>query len=78
MYPAVVDVKPLANYQLRLSFSNGEVKRFDMNPYLQMGLFRELTIKGMFETVKVSFDTICWSNEADIDPETLYQEGIPD
>ena len=78
MFPAVVDVKPLDNYQLRLSFSNGEVKRFDMNPYLHMGLFRELTMEGMFETVKVSFDTICWSNEADIDPETLYQEGIPD
>lgn len=75
MHPAVIHVSPLSDYQLRLSFSNGEVKNFDMKPYLNMGLFRELHKKEMFETVRVSFDTIAWANEADIDPETLYEGG---
>lgn len=75
MYPAVVEVFPLSNYHLRLAFANGEVKRFDMNPYLGIGLFRELTEKAMFETLAVSFDTVAWANEADIDPETLYLGG---
>jgi hypothetical protein len=78
MYPAVVHVLPLSNYHLRLAFANGEVKRFDMNPYLSIGLFKELTEEGMFETVKISFDTIAWANEADIDPETLYEGGKPE
>lgn len=77
MYPAVIQVSPVSNFYLKLQFSNGEVKLFDMKPYLSIGHFRELTGEGMFETVKVSFDTIAWANEADIDPETLYQESIP-
>ena len=77
MYPAVVGVSPLSKYQLRLAFANGEVKRFDMTPYLGIGLFKELTEKGMFETVAISFDTIAWANQADIDPETLYHGGEP-
>jgi hypothetical protein len=28
---------------------------------------------SIFNTVKVSFDSIEWENEADIDPEILYQ-----
>ena len=30
----------------------------------------------LFYTVKKSFDTIEWANEADFDPETLYQKSI--
>jgi Protein of unknown function (DUF2442) len=78
MYPAVVQVSPLSNYHLRLAFANGEVKLFDMTPYLGLGIFKELTEKGMFETVKISFDTVVWANEADIDPETLYVGGKPE
>lgn len=78
MYPAVVQVSPLSNYHLRLAFANGEIKRFDMNPYLGIGLFKQLTDKGLFETVSISFDTITWANEADIDPETLYQDSEPE
>jgi len=29
----------------------------------------------MFRTVRVSFDCIEWSNQADIDPEVLYQNS---
>ena len=29
----------------------------------------------MFNTVHVSFDTIEWNNEADLDPEILYKES---
>jgi hypothetical protein len=78
MYPAVVKVSPLSNFQLRIAFANGEVKRFDMKPYLNIGIFKELARKEMFETVRISFDTIAWANDADIDPETLYEGGESD
>jgi len=29
----------------------------------------------MFKTVKTSFDSIKWDNEADFDPEILYQKS---
>jgi hypothetical protein len=30
----------------------------------------------MFNSVRVSFDSIVWDNEADIDPEILYQDSV--
>ena len=75
MFFAVTDVAPLNNYMLRLKFKNGEEKVFDMKPYLEIGIFKELKDETIFKTAKVSFDTVEWANEADIDPETLYHES---
>lgn len=75
MYFAVKEVKPQDNYILILTFENGERRQFDMKPYLDMGIFRELKDLRLFKTVKTSFDSIEWDNEADFDPEILYQES---
>ncbi len=76
MYKAVIKVIPIENYQLNLTFENGENKIFDVKPYLHLGIFKELKNLEMFNTVKVSFDTIEWQNQADIDPETLYEDSV--
>ncbi|MEG0857158.1 MAG: DUF2442 domain-containing protein [Terrisporobacter sp.] len=77
MYLAIKDVKPIDNYKLILTFENKEVKLFDMSPYLNQGIFKDLKDENLFKAVKVSFDSIEWPNEADIDPETLYEDSIP-
>ncbi|MGL5712652.1 MAG: DUF2442 domain-containing protein [Paraclostridium sp.] len=76
MYLAVKEVKPIENYKLILTFENNEVKIFDMSPYLDKGIFQELKNENVFNAVKVSFDSIEWPNEADIDPETLYEDSV--
>lgn len=75
MYLAIKKVQPTSDYQLILTFENGEKRQFDMNPYLNIGIFRELKDVSKFNSVKVSFDTIEWDNEADLDPEMLYNES---
>jgi hypothetical protein len=75
MYLAVKKVQPLSNYHLIITFSNDEKRQFDMNPYLEIGIFKELKDIALFNSVRVSFDTIEWDNEADMDPETLYNES---
>lgn len=77
MYLSVKEVKPLDEYKLLLTFDNGEMRIFDMNPYLNKGIFKELRDTDIFSSVKISFDTIQWDNEADMDPEMLYEESIP-
>ena len=77
MYLSVKEVKPLDEYKLLVTFENGEVKLFDMKPYLNKGIFMELKNLSLFKSAKVNFDTVQWENEADIDPETLYADGIP-
>ena len=76
MYLAVKEVKPIDNYKLILTFENNEVKIFDMIPYLDKMIFQELKDENLFKAVKVSFDSIEWPNEADIDPEILYEDSI--
>jgi len=75
--PAIVKVMPADDFRLILSFADGEVRRFDMKPYLDNGLFTQLKDKGIFESVKVTFDTIEWSNKLDFDPEVLYEKSTP-
>ncbi|MBQ9012176.1 MAG: DUF2442 domain-containing protein, partial [Bacilli bacterium] len=76
-YLAVVsDVKPIENYKLILTFTDNSIKLFDMKPYLNKGIFKELKDEKVFKSVKVNFDSIEWSNGADIHPQTLYEYGI--
>jgi hypothetical protein len=75
MYLAIKNVKPHDNYMLILTFENGEKRQFDMKPYLDKGIFKELKDPKLFKTVKISFDSIEWANEADFDPEVLYQKS---
>jgi hypothetical protein len=77
MYLAIIQVKPQDDYLLLLTFENGEERQFDMKPYLEIGIFKELKDPSLFKTVKTSFDSIEWANEADFDPEVLYQKSQP-
>ena len=75
MYISVKSVRPLSGYQLLLTFENGEKKIFDMKPYLDKGIYKELKDENKFKTVRISFDSIEWCNNADIDPEFLYEKS---
>jgi hypothetical protein len=75
MYYAVKKVQPLSDYCLQLQFEDGQVKKFDCKPYLDIGRFKELKSIALFGTVKVSFDSIEWKNGLDLDPELLYERS---
>jgi len=75
MYLAIKSVQAIPNYNLILTFQNGEKRQFDMNPYLNTGIFQELRDIEKFNTVRISFDSIEWENEADLDPEILYSHS---
>ena len=72
---AVIDVEPLNDYKLLLTFENGEKRIFDVSPYLDKGIFQELKNEEKFRTVRVSFDSIEWCNQADLDPEFLFEKS---
>ncbi|OHD11692.1 MAG: hypothetical protein A2086_11870 [Spirochaetes bacterium GWD1_27_9] len=72
MLPEVVFVQANEDYTLLLEFENGEKGIFDVKPYLEKGIFKELKNIEMFKTVKVSYGTVVWDNEADFCPDTIY------
>lgn len=77
--PRVTSVIPEPRYRLLLTFSNGEIKRFDMQPYLSKGMFTELMDEALFQTAKPALGTVVWDNGLDLCPDTLYVKavGIP-
>lgn len=77
MYYGVKEVQPQPNLKLLLTFENGEKRLFDIHPYLDTGVFRDLQDPSIFNTVRICFDTVEWPNGADLCPETLYRESIP-
>ncbi|MDD3045293.1 MAG: DUF2442 domain-containing protein [Candidatus Delongbacteria bacterium] len=76
MYKSIIKVKPLSDYRLIITFEGGEVKVFDVKPYLETGIFKQLKNIDLFNAVKVSFDTVAWSNGADLDPEEIYEMSV--
>lgn len=74
---SVVRVLPREDYQLEIEFSTGEVRLFDVRPYLDKGVFSQLKDRTLFARAFVAFDTVCWPNELDIAPETLYIKSVP-
>lgn len=77
MYYSVTAVEPRDDYTLVLTFADGARKIFDMKPYLDRGVFRELRDIEVFKTARVSYSSVAWSNDADFDPEALYDLGLP-
>ncbi|WP_035055623.1 DUF2442 domain-containing protein [Desulfuromonas sp. TF] len=74
---SVVRVVPRENYQLEIEFRTGEVRLFDVRPYLDKGVFSQLKDQALFARAFVAFDTVCWPNNLDIAPETLYVKSVP-
>lgn len=71
MYWDVKLVAPLPDYRLYVETENGGKGIFDMKPYLDRGVFRELRDVHYFNQVGICFGAVTWPNEQDIAPETL-------
>lgn len=75
MNPRVKEVYPIEDYELRLIFNNGEERIFDVKPYLETGVFRELKRPELFNSVRPFLGSIIWDDDIDLCPDTLYIES---
>ena len=76
MNPRVKAVEPQPDYTLTVTFANGEVKRFDVKPYLSIGIFQELKDMSVFNSVKPCLGSVQWQGGQDFCPDTLYEESV--
>ena len=77
MNPRVVSVEVENKYILKLAFENDETKLFDVSPFLDKGIFKELKDFSYFKQVKVAFGSIEWPHEQDFSKDTLYLLSTP-
>ena len=76
----ITAVEPLPGFVLRLTFENGEVRRFSTSRLLarQTTAFTPLRRVALFRQVFIENGTVRWPGGADIDPELLYEQSFPE
>lgn len=49
----IINIKALDNYILKIVLDNGDIKYFDVKPYLDKGCFKELKNIEVFKKVRI-------------------------
>ena len=75
MNPLAEIAEPMPNHKLKIRFADIETKEFDVSPFLDKGIFKELKNESYFNQVRVSFGSVEWPNEQDFSKDTLYLRG---
>lgn len=74
--PTAKEVFPLDDFMLRILFDNGEVKIFDVKPYIRGNWYSELFDPAYFHSVFANGYTVEWANGQDLCPDELYHNSI--
>jgi hypothetical protein len=71
----VVKVQVVGTYSVELTFSNGTVKRLNLERWLYGEVFEPLRDPAIFAQMRLEPGdiTISWPNGADLAPEFLYE-----
>lgn len=72
----IKEVKALENYQILVTFDNGEKRIKDMKPYLEKGVFKKLKDQEFFKSVKVAYGTVTWGENIDLCADSIYETSF--
>lgn len=78
MYWDTKMVKPLPDYRIYVELESGQCGVFDLKPYLDRGMMRELRDEHYFRQVGIVFGAVTWPHEQDIAPDTLLAGLVPE
>ena len=74
--PTAVKVYPEKDYTIKVEFDNGEIKRFDVKPYIQGEWYGRLADEAYFRGVKTDGYTVVWPDGQDLCPDELYVMSV--
>ena len=78
MYWNVKSAKYLDGYRVAVTFADGKSGIVDLEKHLRHGpVFKRLLDVTVFQQFRINpdFGVICWGDDLDIAPETLYEEA---
>ncbi len=75
MTPDVIRVKATPDFFIEAEFATGELRRFDMRPYLEYPAFSSLKVPDLFMRAHVDHGVVVWNEDIDLSPDTLYLRG---
>jgi hypothetical protein len=72
------EVKPLDNYRVQLTLTDGRVVERDLRPILVGPVFVEIrNDEARFKEVRAECGTLVWPGGADLCPDVLIWGGLP-
>ena len=74
MLPDAVAVSVVGSDVLKVTFSNGENRLFDLKPLLSRKCYAKLNNKAFLSQVFIQYGCVIWPG--DIDPDWLYGDSI--
>jgi uncharacterized protein DUF2442 len=76
MNPRAKNIFYKSPYNFIVTFTNGEVKKFDVKPYLKYPVYEELKHESFCSKATIQNGIVVWNDEIDMDPDRLYLESI--
>ncbi len=72
------EARPLGNYRIELTLTDGRVVERDLGPMLAGPVFTEIrNDDARFMEVRVEGGTLIWPNGADLCPDVVIWGGLP-
>ena len=72
------EARPLGNYRIELTLTDGRVVERDLGPMLAGPVFTEIrNDEARFMEVRVEGGTLIWPNGADLCPDVVIWGGLP-
>jgi hypothetical protein len=75
--PLVDAVEPQEGHVLLVKFDNGEQRRFDLKPLLDLPVFLPLKADEFFRQVEARDGSVVWPSGADLAHDMLYARSEP-
>ena len=75
MNPRAKNILYKGPYKLIVTFTNGEVKKFDLMPYLKYPVYRELKNESFCRRSAIQNGAVVWNDKIDLDTDRLYLES---
>ena len=75
--PDAVSVTVTGDDTILVTFSNGEVRLFDIKPLLSRKCYARLNDKAFLALASVQYGCVTWPDDIDIDPDWLYEDSVP-
>jgi hypothetical protein len=79
MYYSAVSAEYVDGYRVRVTFEDGRSGVVDLEPYARRGgVFAPLSDLTFFRQFRINpdFGVICWGDDIDIAPESLYEQTV--
>ncbi|GHU14668.1 hypothetical protein FACS1894161_5350 [Spirochaetia bacterium] len=74
MIPKIIGVEAIENYKIKLNYETGEIRIFNVLPYITGTWYKELKNNSYFKTIHIVSNGkgIEWEHGQDIAPHELY------